>query len=316
MLKIIYKLFAYTQIAFMCCLLFSMHAYAEPKVGIIIPELRAPYNEIYDAISDGIDKGLQGTPERLLLEKDYSSEIITDWLSDQGIESIIALGSLGQKSTVYLPSNMSVVLGAVLSSSSEITEYPSIALIANPIEQFNLLKKLDSKRTKIVVVYNPSKNQWLIDLAKQQIEASKIQLIAYQATDIKQSARIYDEVLRTENLDTTALWIMQDRSVVDSRVVLPFILEKAWQKNVVVFSGSPGHVKNGVLFCLYPNNIEHGEQAANLLLKEIKGFPVEDKIYPTKGLQKAINSRTAEHLGLSITRSDLREFDLVFPLSN
>ncbi|MEM7304369.1 MAG: ABC transporter substrate-binding protein, partial [Pseudomonadota bacterium] len=109
---------------------------------------------------------------------------------------------------------------------------------------------------------------------------------------------------------------LQDRSVVDSKVVLPFILEKTWQKNVVVFSGSAGHVKNGALFCMFPNNEEHGKQAASLLLKEARGYPVEKKIYPTEGLQKAINSRTAEHLGLDISKSELREFDLVFPLSN
>ena len=314
--KFISNLFAWMTIAFVCYLSLSEVVQAEPKVGIIIPELRAPYNEIYNSISDGVDEDLLNAAERLMLEKDYDPETITSWLNKQGIQAVIALGSLGRKSTTYLPNSMPVVLGAVLSSSSATMQFPSVALIPDPAEQFKLLRKIDNTRSKIVVVYNPSKNQWLIDLAKEQARVNNVQLVAYEATNIKQAAMIYDEVLNNGQLGSTALWILQDRSVVDSKVVMPFILEKTWQKNVVVFSGSPGHVKKGVLFCMYPNNVEHGKQAAGLLLEEARGYPVEKKIYPTEGLQKAINSRTAEHLGLNIAKAELRDFDVVFPLSN
>jgi putative ABC transport system substrate-binding protein len=67
---------------------------------------------------------------------------------------------------------------------------------------------------------------------------------------------------------------------------------------------------------MYPNNEAHGKQAASLLLKEARGYQVDKRIYPTEGLQRAINSRTAEHLGLDVSKAELREFDLVFPLSN
>ena len=314
--KIIFKYAICIPSILVCYLLLFGRVIAEPNVGIIIPELRAPYNEIYNSIGDGVDEGLQHKSKRLFLEKDYDSKIVTDWLNDQGINAIITLGSLGQSSIKYLPDNMSVVLGAVLSSSSDTAQYPSVALMPDPSEQFKLLKELDNTRKKVVVVYNPSKNQWLIDLAKQQAIENNLQLVAYKANNIKQAAMIYDEVLTNGQLETTALWLLQDRSVVDSKVVLPFILEKTWQKSIVVFSGSPGHVKHGVLFCMYPNNEAHGKQAASLLLKEARGYQVDKRIYPTEGLQKAINSRTAEHLGLDVSKAELREFDLVFPLSN
>ena len=314
--KFIFRFAACIPVVLVCCLLLSGRTIAEPKVGIIIPELRAPYNEIYNSIGDGVDESLQQKSKRLFLEKGYDSEIVTDWLDNQGIEAVITLGSLGQSSIKYLPDNLSVVLGAVLSSSSDTSLYPSVALLPDPAEQFRLLKELDNSRKRVVVVYNPSKNQWLIDLAKQQAGANNLQLVAYKANNIKQAAMIYDEVLTNGQLDSTALWLLQDRTVVDSKVVLPFILEKTWQKSIVVFSGSPGHVKHGVLFCMFPNNEAHGKQAASLLLKEARGYPVDNGIYPTEGLQKAINSRTAEHLGLNISKSEMREFDLVFPLSN
>ena len=118
-------------------------------------------------------------------------------------------------------------------------------------------------------------------------------------------------------MQDTALWLLQDSKVVDSKVVLPFILEKAWQKHIVVFSSALSHVKKGVLFSMYPNNEAHGEQLASLLLQESRGSSNQrNTLSPTNGLQDAINSRTAEHLGLNLSRSKLREFDVVFPLSN
>lgn len=314
--KFIFKYVVCAPLVLACWLLSFGYAIAEPNVGIIIPELRAPYNEIYNSIGNGVDEGLKNKSKRLFLEKDYDSKVVRDWLDKQNIDAVITLGSLGQSSIKYFPDNLSVVLGAVLSSSNDTSLYPSVALMPDPLEQFKLLKKLDETRKRVVVVYNPSKNQWLIDLAKQQAGANNLQLVAYKANNIKQAAMIYDEVLTNGQLDSTALWLLQDRSVVDSKVVLPFILEKAWQKSIVVFSSSPGHVKHGVLFCMFPNNEAHGKQAAELLLKEARGYPVDKRIHPTEGLQKAINSRTAEHLGLNISKSELRGFDLVFPLSN
>ena len=314
--KIISKYVLCVLFVLACWLLLFGRVIAEPNVGIIIPELRAPYNEIYNSIGNGVDEHLKNKSNRLLLVKDYDPKIVTDWLNEQNIDAVITLGSLGQSSIKYLPKDFSVVMGAILSSSSDTPQYPSVALMPDPSEQFQLLKELDETRKRVIVVYNPSKNQWLIDLAKQQAVANNLQLVAYKANNIKQAAMIYDDVLTNGQLDSTALWLLQDRSVVDSKVVLPFILEKAWQKSIVVFSGSPGHVKHGVLFCMFPDNQQHGQQAANLLLKEVGGNNVDRRIYPTEGLQKAINSRTAEHLGLNISKSELREFDLVFPLSN
>ena len=84
-----------------------------------------------------------------------------------------------------------------------------------------------------------------------------------------------------DDLDDSALWLLQDRKIVDSKVVLPFILEKAWQKNIVVFSSALSHVKKGVLFSMYPDNQSHGEQLAKLVLKQSRGTEsIGNKIFP------------------------------------
>ncbi|MDW3095059.1 MAG: ABC transporter substrate binding protein [Gammaproteobacteria bacterium] len=296
----------------------SLEAYAEPRVGVIIPELRAPFNVIFETVGMGVDDRLNKKSSKLLLKKGYDPQSINRWIEKEKIRAVITLGGVGRKASVHVPKNIPIVLGALLSSPGPANKLPGVALTPNPKSLFNLLKRLDNKRKKIVVVYNPKKNQWLVDLAKRQAAAKGVRLVAYEAIDIKQSAIIYDKVFDGSELDETAIWLLQDRKIVDSKVVLPFILEKAWQKKIVVFSSALSHVKKGVLFSMYPDNKLHGKQLAELMLKASSNSAssLNNGLYPTEGLQDAINSRTAEHLGLSVSRSELREFDVVFPLSN
>lgn len=295
----------------------SANVSAENKVGIIVPELRAPFKVIFDSVSNGVDSGLNRRTAKLTLKKDYDPIDIQRWIQKENVNSIITLGSLGQKAAKYVPNNIPIVHGALLSNLGKAQKFPGVALTPEPKSLFELLNRLDKTRKKVIVVYNPAKNQWVVDLAKRPAVAKGIQLVEYQATDIKQAAIIYDEILSSNDLKETALWLLQDRKVVDTKVVLPFILEKAWQKKIVVFSSAVSHVKKGVLFSMYPDNNLHGEQLAKLISsKTWEGKKIENKIYPSQGLQDAINIRTAEHLGLSLSRSDLRDFDVVFPVSN
>ena len=103
----IVKLYTRNWIAILLCwLLLCSSVYAAPRVGIIIPEFRAPFNEIFDAVADGVDNKLRDPVARLVLQKDYSPGEITNWLRANNISSVIALGSLGKKAVVYMPKNM------------------------------------------------------------------------------------------------------------------------------------------------------------------------------------------------------------------
>lgn len=291
--------------------------FAEAKVGIIVPELRAPFKVIFDSVVDGIEGELNQGSSRLVLNKDYDPNDIARWARQENIRSVVTLGTLGLKASMYVPGNPAIVHGALLSAPGHSSKHPGVALTPDPKALFDLLYQLDNTRKRIVVVYNPAKNQWLVDLAKRQTAANGMQLVAYKATGVKQAAIIYDEIFSDNDLDSTALWLLQDSKVIDSKIVLPFIIEKAWQKEMVVFSSALGHVKNGVLFSMYPDNKRHGEQLAQLINSAgARANIADNNIHPSVGLQNAVNIRTAEHLGINLTRSELREFDVVFPVSN
>ena len=298
---------------FVCQIIFAACVAAEPRVGIIQPELRAPFKVIFDSIGDGVEQGINRSAPRLVIGKDFTPQEIDNWVREKNVEAVVTLGSLGAKASVYIPSNIRIVMGALLSAPSAGVSYPGLALTPDPGTMFKLLVSLDPNRKKIAVVYNSLKNQWLIDIAKRQAAEIGVRLVGYQATNLKQAAIIYNEILSEKNLEETALWLLQDRTVVDSKVVLPFILEKSWQKDMIVFSSALRHVNKGVLFAMYPDNAKHGEQLSEMLLRPSQS---REKISPSRGLLKAINSRTAEHLGINLSRSNLREYDVVFPVLN
>jgi hypothetical protein len=63
-----------------------------------------------------------------------------------------------------------------------------------------------------------------------------------------------------------------------------------------------------VLFALVPDNGAMGQELARVALAEAKGKPVG--FIPNRGLRRAINRRTAEHLGIAV---DPRDYDFVLP---
>lgn len=313
--QVMHNIIRITMAAMILCAGNNIHA--QGRVGIVIPELREPFKSIFEAVGEGVELQQKGKADQFLLKKSHKPEDITQWVNDQKLSSVIALGVSGHKATAHLPSSMPVVLGALLAKPGASNTRPGVALTPSPISLFNLLQQISPKHKKVVVVYNPSKNQWILDLAMQQLGQKDLQLSNLVAVDLKQAVLMYDKVLSENNPEDTALWLLPDPSIIDNKVVLPFVLKKSWDNNFVVFSSALAHVKKGVLFSMFPDNIAHGEQLARLVAEQMKNGPeLGNIIYPSLGLQKALNSRVAEHLGLSISHSERREFDVVFPVSN
>ena len=287
------------------------------NIGVIIPEVRKPYKIIFDDINKGVVDALSKTPKLFYINANTKRSDIHTWVIESQINSVITLGQASAKLMQDIPSQVNIVSGALLTMPTQSKFNQGVALTPNPKDLFYTLKMLKKKIKRVAVVYNPDKYQWLIDLAKSQVSAYGIELLAYKATNIKESVKIHTRLLSNDDNESLALWLLQDRSTVDNKVVLPFLLEKAWQKSMVIFSSSLGHVKKGALFCMYPNNRAHGRQLGTLLIDNIRGRNTPStRLTPTHEALTAINARTAEHLGNKLSNSDLKDFDVVFPMPN
>ena len=301
----------------LCFQLYADVLIDDTNIGVIMPEVRKPYKIIFDDINQGVVDALGKRPKQFYINANTKRSDIHAWLLDSQINSVVTLGQASTKLMQGIPSQVNIVSGALLAMPEQSKFNQGVALTPNPNDLFYSLKILKTKIKQVAVVYNPAKYQWLIDLAKSQVSANGIELLAYKATNIKESVKIHTRLLSNDDNESLAIWLLQDRSTVDNKVVLPFLLEKTWQKSMVIFSSSLGHVKKGALFCMYPNNRTHGRQLGELLIDNMRtDNTANSRLTPTRDALTAINTRTAEHLGIKLSNSDLKDFDVIFPMPN
>lgn len=104
----------------------------------------------------------------------------------------------------------------------------------------------------------------------------------------------------------------QVSSVLPIKPLLPELLKKSWQKNLIIFNGNPYHVQQGVLFAMFPNYSKLGQQLIDLAIRKIDkngSICFETSQY----LNSAINTRTVSYLGVVLPSSEKRSYKMLFP---
>ena len=285
---------------------------AAPSVAVIYPEIRAPFNKIFTDMADGVADQVNSRTLRYSLKKDYSQQKLNRWLKDNNIKVCVALGVRSERATSDLSQNIPVILGGVL-TPKDFNKRTTISLAPSPGKLFAKLKELRPNITKIEVVYNPGKTEWLMRKARVDAEYYGLELHLHQTNSLAQSAKLYREIFKNSHIKNSAVWLPPDPTAVDNRTILSYILEQSWKKEVPVFSSSLAHVNKGVLFAMYPDNLKLGHTLGRAALDELNGIRLATGVVPVEDLQVAFNKRTAEHLGIYYTNADLRSFDAVFP---
>lgn len=167
---------------------------------------------------------------------------------------------------------------------------------------------------RVTVVYNQAHGEAIIQRARESAKTHGLQLNALAADDLRSAASLYRTFLSGIADSSEALWLLPDESTLDENALLPVILKEAWDKNLVLFSSTPEHVKKGALFSLYPNNAGMGRSLAALALEQLQnGRQKSSNMLLLRDLLIAVNLRTAEHLSLRFPTHETHRFDLVFP---
>lgn len=294
-------------------MLLPSHAYSESAL-VIYPNIREPYLSVFKEIISGVQKNVKKI-KTYKLKKGEPDQKLVDWVKKKKIKTVIALGKQGVKKVNNLPEDIEVIIGAVLlPPSQDFKPVSGITLSPSPYKLFEKLASLSPQVKTITVIYSEKNNGWLIEYAQSAATEMGYELRALEASNVTQAATHYKKLM-AESLDKThAVWLLQDRSTVDSKTILPTLLDKAWAKKFIVFSSNPSYVKRGILFSLYPNNKAMGYSLGGLVKRNKDTEEVvSKKVKPLEDLKIAVNLRAAEHLGLNISKSDLRKFDLIFP---
>ena len=283
-------------------------ALASEKIAVFYPQAKEPYRSLYREIVTGIAQASDADLTEFILEKGFNANEITVLLKNEDINKVIVLGRRGYQLAKQLPKDFHVVSGALPFSPNGIS---GISLISEPANLFDYLAQVAPEVKNVHVAYS-KRSAWLIELAKNAAVEKGLQLNLKEVKSTAEAIAYYNGLFESNISTQDAIWLPVDRISSHDKVTLPIILEKAWSREVVVFSSKPSHAKRGALFSTYPDNTELGKRLY-VMVHELAGDPDSRKFSALKDLQLAVNLRTAAHLGLKYTSEQQQSFKLTFP---
>lgn len=283
------------------------------KLAVFYPEAKEPYRSIYQEIISGTKNSIGQETQAVelnefLLRKGFDSESIIQQLKQQNIDKVIVLGRLGFKLAKALPKEFNVVSGALPITPNGIS---GISLIADPAYLFDYLGQVAPNVKRVHVAYS-KRSEWLIALAKQAAKSRDLELNVKKVTSTKEAVEFYQELFESDVSRQDAIWLPLDRVSSHDKITLPLILEKAWAREVVVFSSKPSHAKRGALFSTYPDNFALGMHLYKMV-QELDQQPEKKNFAALTSTLLAVNLRTAAHLGLKYSSEQQQKFKLTFP---
>jgi putative ABC transport system substrate-binding protein len=282
-------------------------------IAVVYPDIGEPYRSVFEQIIAGIEDKAKARVVRFAVGPNVDVDELKSNLRRKNVKVVIALGQQGMKIAVTLDRDMGVVVGGVIAPpANEMRSVPVNSLSPDPVLLFSHLKVLMPAAKRVFAVYDPRQSGWLINLAKEEARAQGMELVAYEAQDLRSAVHTYQDIFASADSHRDALWLLQDSISAENGSVLPLVLQESWNRNLAVFSSSSGHVRRGVLFSLYPDNAAMGRHLADTALEFLaSGEYGQHGMIMLQEVLMAINLRTADHLGLKPSKK--LEFGMVFP---
>ncbi len=280
------------------------------KFAVVVPQTSSKAQFIYDNIVRGMsrvaDVELEIYPIRSVDKRVESA--LHKKLADSNADAIISIGKSAHTLVKDFPTKIPLIAGGVSISPSSAS---GVSLTGDPEEFFANLRRIAPQVDRVFIIYNREINGWWVDIAVAQAKLYDIELKALVADDVKSGARLYQRTLERARFGKDAIWIPLV-SIVPAKTVMPMVLKTAWDKNLVVFSNSAAHTRQGALFSLYPNNFELGKQLVELAIELATANSATVKVVPVKKLRTAFNASMAQHLGLKNASGQDGDFDKVY----
>lgn len=301
----------------------TSYAENEPKnkIAIFYPEAKEPYNSIYQNIIAGSVKAASQNEqlisfEKFIITKNFDSDKIALTLKQKEIFKVIVLGRSGWKLAKELSkfehnnskNVFQVVSGALPISPNGVS---GVSLITDPAYLFDYLNQVAPNVKQVHVAYS-AKSAWLIELAKIAALDKKLDLNLKLVSNTAEAIAFYQQIFDSGISNKDAIWLPLDHISSHDKITLPLILEKAWAKEVVVFSSKPSHAKRGALFSTYPDNFALGQHLFTMV-QELEKQPEQKNFSALQSTLLAVNLRTAAHLGLKYSSEQQQQFKLTFP---
>lgn len=271
---------------------------------VLYPEVREPYSKVYQDIIDGVKTTYNGSVMATPLKDRQSEDAYRAAVNSSKPDMIIALGQNALNLASRIAPGVPTVMGATSATNLKVA---GVSMVPDPAVVITKLHQLDSELSTIHVVTNPADKQKLLQAALKHANSLNIKFIVHEVTSIKDAASVYrDLLLRLGRHDS--IWLMQDQALNDISL-LSLILERAWERKIIVFSSNPADVKRGALFSVYPNNVALGARLAEITTTYDFSKESNHDIEFLREILIAGNERTLRHLGLTTANEAHRVFD-------
>lgn len=275
---------------------------------VLFPDIGEPYRKVFNEIVQGIEEYPGVRVQAIAVGSATDLGELQASLKRSGARAVIALGRQGLKAAGGLDPAM-VVAGGI-ASAPDTERWRGISLAPDPALLFAQLRTLVPGVRRVFAVFNPQQSAAVMRLAREAARSLGLELNGLEAADLASAVRRYESAFAGADGRRDAVWLPQDSVAADESTVLPLVLRESWERGVPLFSSSMLHVKKGVLFALYPNNVGLGRDLAALALGP---EPRTAGLAPLRAVRLAFNIRTASHIGLRVDAEQQRSFSAVFP---
>ncbi len=261
---------------------------------IIYPNVKAPYNRIYQDIIKGIDKNYIGKTRKLKLRPDNSSHVLIEKIKQYQPDVLVTLGKHSLKEVRNLKSSIPIVAGAITKTDEAVS---GVSMTPDPEIILSHLVTIAPFVTRVYVVADMDRHAQL-ERAEAYLENEGKKLQAEGAASVQQAADKYLKIINNASAHD-AIWLMRGANFIDPSILM-LVLEAAWKKKIVVFSSNPTHVKRGALFSVYPDNEKMGGTLAEIAQQEKNSLiTLNTGLVPLRNLHLVVNKRTSKHLGIT-----------------
>lgn len=303
-----------TLLAASCLPLRATATESSGTLAVVYPEIDNPFKSFFDSIVSGAEQASRLPVITYTVPAGMQADALVARLRRGGTKAVILLGRKGVTMGSAIGAEFPVVTSGFINvPESELRGMTAVSLTPDPDLLFARLKALLPGIRRVLAVYDPHYNDWLMRRAREAAAAQGLELARIEANSLAAAARAYESALANGDGHRDALWLTSDWAALQGDTLLPFIVKTAWDRGIPVFSSTLAHVKNGVLFALYPNPVELGKAlAATALGSSADGY--RRGLVPLRQVGAAINVRMAAHLDIPVGTRTLSHFNLVFPI--
>ena len=279
-----------------------------PHVCILYPDVGEPYARITNEIVAGIEERLDASkPCTFALPYKVGAEVVRGWLSRHSPDLVITLGRLATQVFEMSGSRLPHVIGALDISPETRPNASGISLAVDPRVMFEHLKKIAPRVTRVFLVSEPGHDRWLVERAMKEAPAYGLELRVEPAANAMEGAERYGQFVRTAEPQSDAIWVTLNNAIIDDQSLVPYLIEQAWYRKIIVVSNTLEHARWGVLFATYPNNRALGHRLAGMALRLAEHPGKALGIRPLQDIKVAPNHRIMNHLGLPVGKVGMFE---------